>query len=135
MLNRGINWILEIFGRPKVSLSKKIKNSVKKAVAFIADFEQKAIELAIDNHYDYVICGHIHMPSDRIASNENGSVHYLNSGDWIENLSWLEYNKGEWTLNFYDASKYEKPEIEPNDISVNMEDFIHPAAFASFLKT
>ena len=133
LLNRGINWILEIFGRPKVSLSKKIKNSVKKAVAFIADFEQKAIELAIDNHYDYVICGHIHQPSDRIVENEHGKTHYLNSGDWIENLSWLEYNQGNWTLNFYDETQYKRPEIEDNDISVNMEELIHPQVFAAFV--
>ena len=133
LVNRAINWCLDLIGQPKVSLSKKIKNSVKKAVAFIADFEQKAIELAIDNHYDYVICGHIHMPSDRIATNERGSVHYLNSGDWIENLSWLEYDKGKWSLNFYDATKYELPVIEPNDISVNMEELIHPTAFAAFI--
>lgn len=133
LVNRGINWILALFGKPKVSLSKKIKNSVKKAVAFIADFEQKAIELAIDNHYDYVICGHIHMPSDREVKTENGKTHYLNSGDWIENLSWLEYHDSTWKLNFFDPEKFQKPEIEPNDISVNMEDLIHPTAFASFL--
>lgn len=89
LLNRGINWFLESIGRQKVSLSKKIKNSVKKAVKFIADFEEKAIELAIDNYYEYVICGHIHMPSDREVVTEKGKTHYLNSGDWIENLSWL----------------------------------------------
>ncbi len=135
LLNRAINWALELIGRPKVSLSKKIKNSVKKAVKFIADFEQKAIELAIDNKYDYVICGHIHMPSDRIATTENGSVRYLNSGDWIENLTWLEFDAGQWSLNYYDPSKYERPEIEPNDISVNMEDFIQPQTFAAFVGT
>lgn len=134
LLNRGINKLLELFGKPKVSLSKKIKNSVKKAVSFIADFEEKAIELAIDNKYDYVICGHIHQPSDRIVTKDNGSTHYLNSGDWIENLSWLEYDKGKWTLNFYDASKYEIPEIEPNNISVNMDDFLKPQIFSAFTK-
>ena len=134
LLNRGINWILEIFGKGKVSLSKKIKNSVKKAVKFITDFEEKAIELAIDNHYDFVICGHIHQPSDRIVTSEKGSVHYLNSGDWIENLSWLEYHNGKWTLKFYEETQYENPEIEPNDISVNMEEFLHPNSISNFLK-
>lgn len=129
LINRGINWILELFGKSKVSLSKRIKNSVKKAVKFIADFEEKAIELAIDNKYDFVICGHIHQPSDRIVSNEEGTVRYLNSGDWIENLSWLEFDKGAWSLNYFDSSNYEIPEIEPNDISVDMEDFIKPKIF------
>lgn len=133
LLNRGINWFLESIGRQKVSLSKKIKNSVKKAVKFIADFEEKAIELAIDNYYEYVICGHIHMPSDREVVTEKGKTHYLNSGDWIENLSWLEYNQGKWSLNFFDESKFKKPEIETYDTSVNMEELIHPQVFAAFV--
>lgn len=133
LLNRAINWFLDSIGRQKVSLSKKIKNSVKKAVKFIADFEEKAIELAIDNHYEYVICGHIHMPSDREVVTEKGKTRYLNSGDWIENLSWLEYNEGKWSLNFFDETKFKKPEIETYDMSVNMEELIHPTTLAAFV--
>ena len=132
LVNRAINWILEKFGKGKVSLSKKVKNSVKKAVKFIGDFEKKATEIAINNHYDYVICGHIHQPADKIWTTEKGSVHYLNSGDWIENLSWLEYNHGEWSLKFFNEKYFEKPIIEKNDISVNMEELIHPKVFAEF---
>ena len=132
LVNRAINWILEKFGKGKVSLSKKVKNSVKKAVKFIGDFEKKATEIAINNHYDYVICGHIHQPADKIWTTEKGSVHYLNSGDWIENLSWLEYNHGEWNLKFFNEKDFEKPIIEKNDISVNMEELIHPKILASF---
>ena len=132
LVNRAINWILEKFGKGKVSLSKKVKNSVKKAVKFIGDFEKKATEIAINNHYDYVICGHIHQPADKIWTTEKGSVHYLNSGDWIENLSWLEYNHGEWNLKFFNEKAFEKPIIEKNDISVNMEELIHPKVFAEF---
>ena len=132
LVNRAINWVLEKFGKGKVSLSKKVKNSVKKAVKFIGDFEKKATEIAINNHYDYVICGHIHQPADKIWTTEKGSVHYLNSGDWIENLSWLEYNHGEWNLKFFNEKDFEKPIIEKNDISVNMEELIHPKVFAEF---
>ena len=133
LVNRAINWILEKFGKGKVSLSKKVKNSVKKAVKFIGDFEKKAAEIAINNHYDYVICGHIHQPADKIWTTEKGNVHYLNSGDWIENLSWLEFDKGNWSLNFFNEKDFEKPIIEKNDISVNMEELIHPKIFAEFV--
>ena len=132
LVNRAINWILEKFGKGKVSLSKKVKNSVKKAVKFIGDFEKKATEIAINNHYDYVICGHIHQPADKIWTTEKGSVHYLNSGDWIENLSWLEFDKGNWNLKFFNEKDFEKPIIEKNDISVNIEELIHPKILASF---
>ena len=132
LVNRAINWVLEKFGKGKVSLSKKVKNSVKKAVKFIGDFEKKATEIAINNHYDYVICGHIHQPADKIWTTEKGSVHYLNSGDWIENLSWLEFDKGNWNLKFFNEKDFEKPIIEKNDISVNIEELIHPKILASF---
>ena len=34
--------------------------------------------------------------------NDHGSVTYLNSGDWVENLTALEYNNGEWSLYKYE---------------------------------
>jgi UDP-2,3-diacylglucosamine pyrophosphatase LpxH len=105
LLNRAVNWILEKAGREKVSISKKIKAGVKKAVKFIDDFEETAALHAIDQSYDYVICGHIHQPQIRRVENQNGSVLYLNSGDWIENLTALEYDKGEWKIYQHKSEK------------------------------
>ncbi|WP_297332336.1 UDP-2,3-diacylglucosamine diphosphatase [Flavobacterium sp.] len=101
LLNRFINWVLVKMGREQYSLSKKIKSGVKKAVKFISDFEETAAELAIENQYDFVICGHIHEPKIEKKENKKGSVIYLNSGDWIENLTALEYNKKRWKLYQY----------------------------------
>jgi len=102
LLNRFINYLLVKLGREPYSLSKKIKASVKKAVKFISDFETTAADLAIENNYDYVICGHIHEPKLEIKENKRGKVTYLNSGDWIENLTALEYNKKRWKLYRHD---------------------------------
>ena len=82
-------------------MSKKIKNGVKSAVKFINDFEQIAADIAIENGYDYVICGHIHQPEIRKIKTDKGEVTYLNSGDWIENLTALEYHNGAWKLYSY----------------------------------
>ena len=90
-----------------MSFSKKVKNSVKKAVSWIADFEQTAAELAIEKKYDYVICGHIHQPQQRIIETKDGKVTYLNSGDWIENLTSLEYMDNEWKIYHYDEKEFE----------------------------
>lgn len=98
MLNSLMNWFLIKIGKERYSFSKKIKNSVKKAVSYINDFETIAAELAIDSNYDYVICGHIHQPQIRTIENKEGSTVYMNSGDWIENLTSLEYSKNEWKL-------------------------------------
>ena len=101
-LNNLSNWILAKMGREKYSFSKKIKNNIKKAVKFIGDFEQTASELAIENKFDYVICGHIHQPQKREVTTAKGSCLYLNSGDWIENLTALEYNNGSWEIYHYE---------------------------------
>ncbi len=106
VLNRAINFMLTKMGKERISFSKKIKNSVKEAIKFISDFEQTATDLAISNGYDYVICGHIHQPIIKEYWNDEGSVVYLNSGDWVENLTCLEYNKGEWELVQFEASAY-----------------------------
>ncbi|QCK13484.1 UDP-2,3-diacylglucosamine diphosphatase [Mangrovivirga cuniculi] len=103
LLNHLTNKGLKLIGKPPISMSKKIKNSVKSAVKFINDFEKVCGELAIENGYDSVVCGHIHQPAIKKVSCEKGSVDYLNSGDWIENLSSLEYANGEWRL--YDFRK------------------------------
>ena len=105
IINNMVNWFLNKIGREKYSFSKKIKNNVKKAVKYIGDFELTASELAIDNQYDYVVCGHIHQPQIRKVENKKGSCTYLNSGDWIENLSALEYDKGQWHIFYYDDHK------------------------------
>ena len=106
MVNSAINFVLRLLGREKMSLSKRVKNSVKKAVSWIGNFEHTAAELAIEKGYDYVICGHIHQPQKRLITNDKGSVMYLNSGDWIENLTALEYNQGSWDIYEYQEKTY-----------------------------
>ena len=113
LINMFANFISEIiFNKGKLSLSKKIKNSVKSAVKFINNFEQTAADIGISNKYDYVVCGHIHQPGIKEIKNEHGSTLYLNSGDWIENLTALEYNDGKWEIYKYNDSIHEENEAE-----------------------
>ncbi|WP_108171523.1 UDP-2,3-diacylglucosamine diphosphatase [Christiangramia gaetbulicola] len=98
VLNKMLNWFLLKTGKKKYSLSKKIKNSVKTAVKFISDFERTAAELAIEQGYKYVICGHIHQPRMVRKVVRNSTCLYLNSGDWTENLTALEYKNKKWSL-------------------------------------
>ncbi|OMP30786.1 UDP-2,3-diacylglucosamine diphosphatase [Mangrovimonas sp. DI 80] len=105
LLNRLSNWLLEKLGKEKYSLSKKIKNSVKRAVKYISDFEQVASDLAIENGYDYVICGHIHQPKMVIKENKYGKTMYLNSGDWVKNFTALEYQFKRWKVYSYSKDK------------------------------
>ncbi|MGI8636559.1 MAG: UDP-2,3-diacylglucosamine diphosphatase, partial [Segetibacter sp.] len=119
LINRFVNFLSEkVFKKGKISFSKKIKNSVKSAVKFINDFEQTAADIAITKGYNYVVCGHIHQPEISMKTNNHGTVLYLNSGDWIENLSSLEYCNGEWKIFRYkDLQEAETVVAEDEDDS------------------
>ncbi len=98
VLNRAVNYLSKKMGRGPVSMSKKVKNGVKSAIKFISDFEEIAANIAIENKFDFVVCGHIHQPKIQRIENGFGNVMYLNSGDWVENLTALEYHRGKWKL-------------------------------------
>lgn len=110
-----------LLGKGKISLSKKIKSGVKSAVKFINCFEEVAAGIGIERGYNYVICGHIHHPEMRFIKNHRGCITYLNSGDWVENLTALEFNNGKWNIYQYDeddfvtASEVDETEQEPNN--------------------
>lgn len=101
LINSFVNYISQKLGRGKISFSKKIKNTVKGAVKFINKFEDTVCEIAAENNYDYVICGHIHQPEIKEMKTSTGHVTYMNSGDWIENLTALEYVDGNWSIYNY----------------------------------
>lgn len=111
LINKAVNWALEKMGRERYSFSKKVKNSIKKAISYINDFEETAISLAYDSGYDWVICGHIHNPNIKSVVREGKQMLYLNSGDWVENLSALEYSQGKWTLYKHDDKTQAKNNV------------------------
>lgn len=102
LINRMVNFISKTFKGGRISLSKKVKDSVKGAVKFVNQFEDTVCGIAAENNYQYVICGHIHQPEIKTMATRNGPVVYMNSGDWIENLTALEYQDGNWKLYKYE---------------------------------
>jgi len=117
LINSFVNWVLKAFGKEKMSFSKKIKAKFKDAVKFINSFEQVAAELAVEKGYDYVVCGHIHQPEKREIIVDNGRVMYLNSGDWVESLTALEYNEQSWSVFKYDSKDFIKDEMDDGILS------------------
>jgi UDP-2,3-diacylglucosamine pyrophosphatase LpxH len=117
IINRFVNWALAIFGKEKMSFSKKIKAKFKDAVKFINCFEQTASDLAISKQYDFVVCGHIHQSEIRLMTNDDGQVLYLNSGDWVESLTALEYHHQQWTIFKYNDTDFEDDTTETGILS------------------
>ncbi|MCU7548314.1 UDP-2,3-diacylglucosamine diphosphatase [Chitinophagaceae bacterium LB-8] len=122
LINQMVNFLsVHLLKKGKISLSKRIKNSVKKALTYINDFEQTAAGIGIDKHYQYVICGHIHHPQMRKVQNEKGTIMYLNSGDWIENLTALEYSNGQWSIYHHQETVIsEETEKEEEELNVDI---------------
>lgn len=89
----GIDMLMKRMGYKK-SLSKFLKKKVKDAVKFITNFEDQVVYQAKKRNCKGVICGHIHTPENKIID----GIHYLNCGDWIENNSYIIYDKGEWEV-------------------------------------
>jgi len=122
LLNAFFNFISRMLGRGKVSFSKKIKDNVKSAVKYIGDFENTAASLAIKKGYQAIVVGHIHYPEIKaITAEKTGTIMYLNSGDWVENMTALEYNEGKWSIYRHKPEEPSEKEEVPTDI-IDMED-------------
>ncbi|KAA5821148.1 UDP-2,3-diacylglucosamine diphosphatase [Algibacter amylolyticus] len=124
LLNRGVNWYLDKRGKERYSLSKRVKNGVKGAVKYINDYEKVISELAIENEYDYVICGHIHQPKMQYFENKHGKTMYLNSGDWVENFTALEYQFKRWKIYNFNKDKLAPFVVLDEDEDLQMKDLI-----------
>ena len=106
-LNRRYNKWRVKRGKEEYSLSKAVKSKVKAAVNFVSDFENVLSAYSESRGYDAVICGHIHQPEIKQINN----TLYLNSGDWVENLTALvETHEGEWKIVYYSEIEKERNE-------------------------
>lgn len=127
--NKMINRVSRFFGGEKISLAKKVMGQFNKRFVRIGEFEDLVASLAIDKKYDCVISGHIHQPQKRVITQEKGSVLYLNSGDWLEHMTTLEYHSNNWHLFTFsqplaaaDRTKREKPvtQVMPAGVDVHL---------------
>jgi UDP-2,3-diacylglucosamine pyrophosphatase LpxH len=101
LFNGTVNALLATMGRERTSLAPRVKSGVKLAVKYMSDFERAAAETAVSKGYSHIVCGHIHQPEIKCVAVRRTEVIYLNSGDWVENLSALEYRDGEWSIFRY----------------------------------
>jgi UDP-2,3-diacylglucosamine pyrophosphatase LpxH len=84
-LNRWFNILRARMGMPYWSLSKYLKQKVKRAVSYVSDFEEAVAREARKRGVDGVVCGHIHHAEMRMID----GILYCNDGDWVESLTAL----------------------------------------------
>ena len=84
-VNRWLNALRARLGLPYWSLSKVLKQRVKRAVSYIGEFENAVAREALKRGVHGVVCGHIHHAELR----QIDGVLYANDGDWVESLTAL----------------------------------------------
>ena len=100
-INRHFNSMRARLGLPYWSLSKYLKQKVKRAVSYVGDFETAVAREARSRGVQGVVCGHIHHAEMRMID----GVLYCNDGDWVESLTALvEHPDGrleivDWSLH------------------------------------
>lgn len=128
--NRLINQWENFLGKKNtLNFTKVLKDKTKSRIKKSNDFEQVYIEEAAENEIDNLLCGHVHRPGiTTLCSIKNErEVNYLNSGDWTENCTSLEYYNKNWHLYRYDFN-YNHYESTLKNMNFNDED-INPFLF------
>ena len=111
LLNSWVNKkIMRHLGKQRLNFSKTIKTNLKKAIQYFDNFELKAAEIAQKNGYKYVVCGHIHTPKIESFKINGEEVIYMNSGDWLESLSSLEYADNKWSIYMHKRTEIKNKE-------------------------
>lgn len=123
---RWSDWIMKKSGREPYSLARKAYSG-HASRKHLRKFEQTVVDLAVENRYDTVICGHIHHPKKEWKETPKGKCLYLNSGDWVQNLTALEYAFKRWKLYQYNQDKLspffadeELKEMNMNELIANI---------------
>ncbi len=100
------------------SLSKLIKARTKSVVNYISRFEQNVEQFTRREGCVGFICGHIHTPDDKHI----GTIHYMNSGDWVESATAIvEHFDGRLELIDYDTFSARLAEEEARCIALEAE--------------
>lgn len=88
-LNTAVAAVRERMGYPYWSLAAALKDRTKRALQYVARFEEAVAARAAERGVDGVVCGHIHRPELRTIVTGETPMLYANCGDWVENCTAL----------------------------------------------
>ncbi len=101
-LHRLGKWITKKMRYQPNSLSSKNLQAIIKRTT---NFERSATKITVEKDYEFVVCGQTHQPKKENFHTKHGKCTYLNSGDWVENLTALEYSLKRWKLYRFKQDK------------------------------
>jgi UDP-2,3-diacylglucosamine pyrophosphatase LpxH len=100
--------VKQLFGRQRWSLAAEVRTNPARAKKYVQLFERAAVKLGLSKGCDHTVCAHIHQPKIEMSTAQGKVVTYLNCGDWVSNLTALEYRFGKWSLYRYDEHDFPK---------------------------
>jgi len=114
MVNIPVNVLLRAIGFKEWIIYKSMKQKLVKEKPELSDFEQAVSRIAAVKECRTVICGHTHIPKDKLFIGEKVTVRYLNCGDWLENFTAAEYDSGKWSLYHFNEDEEELLADDPD---------------------
>ena len=90
------HWIYKV-GLRGSQFSRKYQVAMPlKTEAQIRQTYRQAAEEIFDKGYDVVIMGHTHLPDDVTTVIQGRNCRYINTGDWVKNFTYLEFDGKEF---------------------------------------
>jgi len=87
----------------------KAARSLPIARGHVQDFEDRCRRAAKDRGFQAVVVGHIHHAK---LLNHDDAL-YLNSGDWVESMTALEFDGARWRIASQHGEAAEQPVLRP----------------------
>lgn len=90
-------WVYRV-GRKSSQMSRQYqsKKGSGEVETAIRQTYRNTAESMFKKGYDVVLMGHTHLPDDLTTTVEGRSCRYINTGDWVRNFTYVEYNGKEF---------------------------------------
>lgn len=113
VINHCLNFLLKMVGIKEFNLYKSLKKKASDDSRPTA-FERAIATVAAAQNYQTVICGHTHVPKDKMVMIHGKPIRYINCGDWVEHFTAAEYADGKWELVYFEDNGEETLTDEPD---------------------
>ena len=101
ILNQYVNRFLSWIGKPEINIYKSIKKYTVREKINLSLLELAIGNAAVKQGYQTVICGHTHIPKEKLMNVLGEKISYINCGDWIEHFTAAEYFDSKWRLYYH----------------------------------
>ncbi len=123
LLNKLVNSIICFCGGKEIIIYKSLKKRFLREKQVPSKFETQIARSAAVQGYDTVICGHTHVPKEKNLLVGGKKIHYINCGDWVENLTAAEFYDNQWHL--YVHTDAENEQFAEEDVDVPADENIY----------